>query len=67
MRKATSAVWAAAGAAFILGCSGDPTSSEPDPNALEFVTPEQVGFSSAALQEIVGQFEQIGSHIEGIS
>ncbi len=61
MRKATSAVWVAAGAAFILGCSGDPTSGEPGPNALEFVTPEEVGFSSAALQEIVGQFEQIGS------
>jgi CubicO group peptidase (beta-lactamase class C family) len=51
--------------ALLLGagirCSESPVSSEPDPNALEHVTPEEVGFSSAALQQAVAGFEQIGS------
>jgi len=46
----------------VAACSGDPVSNEqPDPNALEEVTPEEAGFSSAALQQAVAGFEQIGS------
>jgi hypothetical protein len=54
MHRATIAVLAVMLGAAGGGCSGDPVSSapdrnEPDPNALEYVTPEDVGFSSAAL------------------
>lgn len=45
----------------IPACSEDPVSNEPDPNALEYVTPEEVGFSSTALQDAVDGFEAIGS------
>ncbi|UCG85388.1 MAG: serine hydrolase [Gemmatimonadota bacterium] len=55
------AVLVAALAAAAMACSGDPVSSEQDPDALEYVTPEEVGFSSAALQQAVAGFEQIGS------
>jgi CubicO group peptidase (beta-lactamase class C family) len=48
-------------AATLNGCSDDPVSNEPDPNALEFITPEEAGFSSTALQQVLVQFEQIGS------
>jgi len=41
----------------VPACSDDPVSSETDPNALDTVTPEEVGFSSAALQEAVAGFE----------
>ena len=41
----------------IPACSDDPVSSETDPNSLETVTPEEVGFSSAALQVVVAGFE----------
>jgi CubicO group peptidase (beta-lactamase class C family) len=44
-------------------CSDDPVSSDhdPDPNALEHVTPEEVGFSSAELEDARAYYEQIGS------
>jgi CubicO group peptidase (beta-lactamase class C family) len=47
--------------ATAIACSGDPVSSDPDPNALEYVTPEEVGFSSAALENAQEHFEEIGS------
>ncbi|MGD2154386.1 MAG: serine hydrolase [Gemmatimonadales bacterium] len=42
-------------------CSGDPVSSDVDLNGLEYVTPEEVGFSSAAIAEARAYFDQIGS------
>jgi CubicO group peptidase (beta-lactamase class C family) len=48
-------------ATTILGCSDDPFVPEPDPNALEHITPEEAGFSPAALQQAVDGFEEIGS------
>ena len=61
MRKSTIAIYAAVLALPIPACSEDPVSSEPDPNALEYVTPEEVGYSSTAIQEAVAGFEAIGS------
>ncbi len=61
MRKSTIAIYAAVLTLPIHACSEDPVSSEPDPNALEYVTPEEVGFSSTAIQEAVAGFEAIGS------
>ena len=47
-------------ASTFFSCSKDPTSSEKDDNQLEYVTPEEVGYSSEELVE-AGQFaEQSG-------
>lgn len=56
-----SLIFLAAGLVLTVPACSDSVSSEPDPNALEFVTPEEVGFSSAALQEALAGFEEIGS------
>jgi len=48
-------------AAAVLACSDDPVSSDSENNGLEYVTPEDVGFSSTALQEVIDGFDQIGS------
>ena len=61
MRKSTIALYATVLTLPILACSDDPVSGESDPNALKYVTPEEVGFSSTALQEAVAGFEAIGS------
>jgi CubicO group peptidase (beta-lactamase class C family) len=42
-------------------CSSDPVSSDNESNGLEYVTPEEVGFSSTALAEAHEYFDQIGS------
>ncbi|UCC84641.1 MAG: serine hydrolase [Gemmatimonadota bacterium] len=66
MRAAPS--WQTALSAAIVGaiatavaCSSDPVSSNVEINGLEYVTPEEVGFSSAALAEARDYFDQIGS------
>jgi len=43
-----------------LHCSKDPTSSETDENRLEYVSPEDVGYSSAELEEARHFAEQSG-------
>ncbi|UCC72633.1 MAG: serine hydrolase [Gemmatimonadota bacterium] len=47
--------------AAALACSGDPVSSDSERDGLEYVTPEEVGFSSAALAEAREYYDQIGS------
>jgi CubicO group peptidase (beta-lactamase class C family) len=47
--------------AAVIACSDDPVSSNGEINGLEVVTPEEVGFSSAALAEARAYFDQIGS------
>ncbi|UCC85133.1 MAG: hypothetical protein JSW46_09555, partial [Gemmatimonadota bacterium] len=47
--------------ATAFACSSDPVSSNGEINGLEYVTPEEVGFSSAALDEARDYFDQIGS------
>lgn len=46
--------------AFGLSCSKDPASPEQESNALEYVTPEAVGYSSAKLEEAKQFAEQSG-------
>jgi CubicO group peptidase (beta-lactamase class C family) len=61
MLKLRTLMLAAAAVLAVPACSDDPVSSQPGPNALETVTPEEVGFSSAALQDALAGFEAIGS------
>ncbi len=61
MRDCTAVLSATLLALTIFACSDDPVSSNSDPNALEYVTPEAVGFSSSELAEAIDGFEAIGS------
>ncbi|UCF20896.1 MAG: serine hydrolase [Gemmatimonadota bacterium] len=49
------------GAAVPIGCSDDPVSFDGSPDDLEYITPEEAGFSSAALQEARDWYDSIGS------
>jgi hypothetical protein len=46
--------------AMFNGCSDGPTKSEPDNNELEYVTPEDVGYSSEKLAEVEELVAQSG-------
>jgi len=45
---------------LLIGCSKNPTSSTQDDNQLEYVTPEEVGYSSQDLDEVRQLAEQSG-------
>ena len=58
MPRVTIAAMTALLAIAAAACSGDPVSNEqPDPNALEEITPEEAGFSAFALLEAVAGFQ----------
>ncbi|UCD24299.1 MAG: serine hydrolase [Gemmatimonadota bacterium] len=62
MHTSTSITLVAMIAGAAIACSDSPTSHEqPNPNALEEITPEEAGFSAFALMEAVAGFQQIGS------
>ncbi len=62
MHRVTTTAMTAVLVTAVAACSGDPVSNEqPDPNALEEITPEEAGFSAFALTEAVAGFQQIGS------